>query len=141
MWAAEYGERLKAWHDMRASLHTLVLVDCLAAINDWWWQAPMIGRHLAWDSLDTWPDAWQLLAQDGFCDLARALGIIYTVMMVQHAEVRDLAIIQTETNNLVQVNHEKYILNWSPGIILNTPSLQYRCLQKLQADALITKIG
>jgi len=63
-----------------------------------------------------------LLAQKGFCDVARFLEMLYTVMITNNQGVEDIQIIQTKTHNLVSINQEKYILNWSPGTIVNIPS-------------------
>ena len=89
-------------------------------INDWWFNAPIINHLILWENARSWPTPWHLLNNNGYCELARALGIVYTVMLVEN--YTDLKIIQTKEDNLVQVDHGKYILNWAPGEMLNTHS-------------------
>lgn len=91
----------------------------LLAINNWWFAAPMISRGLIWEQHEHWPDPWQLLSNHSLCDLARGLGMLYTVTMIVHADIADCSLVQTGHDNLVLVNQGKYILNWAPGPPLN----------------------
>ena len=47
---------------------------------------------------------------------------MYTVMMMEHPEIADLTLAQTDHDNLVLVDLGKYILNWAPGQLLNIQS-------------------
>jgi hypothetical protein len=68
-----------------------------------------------------WPDPWQLLSDNVYCDLARALGILYTISLLDRADMADAELVLTEDgDNLVQVAKEKYILNWNPDSVVNT---------------------
>lgn len=69
----------------------------------------------------TWPDPWQLLSDNIYCDLARGLGILYTITLLDRADLASTMLVLTETgDNLVLVAKEKYILNWDKDTILNT---------------------
>jgi len=107
---------------MRLAAAQQDLDRCLLTINDWWWQAPMVTRSIVSPDPASWPDPWDLLAQSGFCDLARALGMLYTVMMIHRLPLPEILLLQTSHHNLVQVCGGKYILNWSPGMIVNIQS-------------------
>ena len=120
MWPSTYQERLADWVRLRQAAAALELEDQLKLINNWWFQAPIVNRVVTWDDPSDWPTPWDLLINNGYCELARALGIVYTVMLVEN--YTDLKIIQTKEDNLVQVDHGKYILNWAPGEMLNTHS-------------------
>lgn len=122
MWAAHYPERLQQWADLRDRCRSLEIDVALFDINNWWWRAPMVNHYLYWDDHPSWPSPWALLADNMYCDLARALGIVYTIMMVEHENAHEISIIRTDNDNLVQVNDGKYILNWAPGEILNIHS-------------------
>jgi hypothetical protein len=119
MWPQTAEERLQQWCALRDSARSHALLDCVAAVNDWWWRTPQINSNLKWYDHARWPDPWQLLAEDRWCDLARALGMLYTVSMMDRADVEDLCLIRTQDHNLVQVNQGKYILNWAPRHIVN----------------------
>jgi hypothetical protein len=93
----------------------------LEEINAWWFNTPWRPYYLHWDDQPTWPDPWQLLSDDVYCDLARALGILYTITLLDRADMAPADLILTEEgDNLVQVTKEKYILNWNPDTIVNT---------------------
>jgi hypothetical protein len=76
---------------------------------------------LHWDDQKTWPDPWQLLSDDIYCELARGLGMLYTITLLDRADLAPAELILTQDDvNLVQVAKEKYILNWSADSVVNT---------------------
>ena len=120
MWSADFADRLTAWSDLRTHVQSLELEPALTAINDWWFGTPWQPYYLHWDDQPTWPDPWQLLSDNVYCDLARALGILYTISLLDRADMVDAELVLTEEgDNLVQVAKEKYILNWKNDSILN----------------------
>ena len=121
MWKATYQERLADWVNLRANAALLEKPDQLILINDWWFRAPIVNHLIHWENALSWPTPWYLLNNNGYCELARALGIVYTIMLVDN--YIDLKIIQTKEDNLVLVDSGKYILNWAPGEMLNTHSI------------------
>jgi hypothetical protein len=74
--------------------------------------------------MEQWPDPWDLLADNYFCSLAKALGIVYTIHMLSRPDITctELAANTDSADNLVLVNKGKYIMNWSPGQMLNIGS-------------------
>jgi len=122
MWPESYADRLQQWNLLRDRCRDLTADQALQTINDWWFLAPTTTRTIIWEEHEHWPNPWQLLANDRQCDLARALGIMYTLMMLEHAEITDLTLAQTDHDNLVLANQGKYILNWAPGQLLNIQS-------------------
>lgn len=135
MWDPDYAVRLKQWHDLRQRTHCLDLEVAMLAINNWWWQAPMVNQSLHWEDFPAWPDPWRLLHLSGFCDLARALGMLYTVILSDLESV-PAQLIQIPGNNLVSVDSAKYILNWSPGQIVNNLSPDTIILQTVDRKIL-----
>lgn len=122
MWCLDFAERLRCWHALRTSAAQQPLPLCVQAVNDWWWQAPMVNCSLTWQDMEVWPDPWQLLDQAGWCDLARALGMLYTLMLLDRSDIMDIDLIDSDRGNLVRVNKGIYILNWNPGEIVNIHS-------------------
>ena len=120
MWPAQFEPRLAAWNQVREISFDQALPDALQSINLWWHHTPWCPYHLHWDDRTTWPDPWQLLSDNVYCDLARALGIMYTIVLSDRTDLSDSSIIQTDSGNLVQINQGKYILNWGRDIVLNT---------------------
>ena len=120
MWHTKFERRLAAWNDLRNQSAGQDALTALQHINSWWHQTPWCPYHLHWDDQHTWPDPWQLLNDNIYCDLARALGIMYTMVLTDRTDWYNSSIIETESGNLVQVNQGKYILNWGREVVLNT---------------------
>ena len=119
MWPTQFEHRLAAWHALRQPLEDKTLPELLQNINVWWQQTPWCPYHLHWDDRKDWPDPWQLLSDNIYCDLARALGIMYTMVLTDCYDLSDSRIVETDQGNLVQINQGKYILNWGRDIVLN----------------------
>ena len=121
MWPADFATRLEAWNNLRTQTQNLSVESTLATINNWWFNVPWKPYYLHWDDQQTWPDPWQLLSDNYYCDLARALGILYTISLLDRADMADARLVLTEDgSNLVLVAKEKYILNWDRDTIVNT---------------------
>ena len=121
IWPKDFADRLTAWTELRAQAHNLELQEALEKINAWWFQIPWKPYYLHWDDQPMWPDPWQLLSDNVYCDLARALGILYTISLLDRADMADAELVLTKDgSNLVQVAKGKYILNWSPDSVVNT---------------------
>ena len=120
-WLATFDARLASWTQLRDHCQNLPLESALAAVNAWWFDAPWRPYYLHWDDQPAWPDPWQLLSDDVYCDLARGLGIVYTISMLDRADMAPTTLILTDDgSNLVQVAKEKYILNWQAEQVVNT---------------------
>lgn len=121
MWPTNFQLRLDAWANLRTQNQTQPLSTALTNINLWWFQTPWRAYHLHWDDLPTWPDPWELLSDNIYCDVARGLGILYTISLLDHPDLTDAELVLTsEGHNLVLVNKRKYILNWDRDLIVNT---------------------
>lgn len=120
MWCQTFEQRLAAWNSLRDRVRDKSKSDALAEINAWWQKTPWRAYHLHWDDRPDWPDPWQLLSDNIYCDLARALGIMYTITVLDRDDMQDAELIETEQGNLVLVEGGKYILNWGRDLGLNT---------------------
>lgn len=121
MWPNTFQLRLDAWANLRNQTRTQDAARALANINQWWFRAPWRAYHLHWDDLPTWPDPWELLSDNIYCDLARGLGILYTISLLDHTDLTDAELVLTsEGHNLVLACKRKYILNWDSNSIVNT---------------------
>ena len=121
IWPVDFADRLGNWNLLRNQCNALPLELALQEINSWWFQTPWRPYYLHWDDQPFWPDPWQLLSDDIYCDLARALGILYTISLLDRADMADATLVLTDQgDNLVLVAKEKYILNWSPDSVVNT---------------------
>ena len=121
MWPATFASRLESWNNLRDSCQNIPIEQALETINSWWFAVPWKPYYLHWDDQATWPDPWQLLSDNIYCDLARGLGILYTITLLDRADLTSATLVLTEQgDNLVLVAKEKYILNWDGNTIVNT---------------------
>jgi hypothetical protein len=121
MWLPNFSDRLTSWNHLRSQCQQGSVDSALSTINDWWFQAPWKPYYLHWDDQRDWPDPWQLLSDNWYCDLARGLGILYTITLLDRADLTSARLVLTDSgDNLVLVEKEKYILNWDPDAIVNT---------------------
>jgi hypothetical protein len=131
MWPQTFGQRLESWNQLRDCCSTVSIESALESINAWWFQSPWQPYYLHWDDHDVWPDPWQLLSDNYYCDLARGLGILYTISLLDRADMADARLILTDKgDNLVLVAKEKYILNWERDSIVNT--LEFKVKRQYQ---------
>ena len=119
MWPATFEQRLHAWGVLRETVQHASVEQLLADINTWWFHAPWRAYHLHWDDQDVWPDPWELLSDNIYCDLARGLGILYTITLLDRQDLQDSVLAESDQGNLVLVQDKKYILNWDSQQVLN----------------------
>ena len=115
-----FEDRLRSWQQLRESCASAPIDCCLDSINRWWFRLPWQPYYLHWDDQQDWPDPWQLLSDNIYCDVARGLGIVYTITMLDRVDLQDAKLVEEDQNNLVLIGDRKYILNYSPDDILNT---------------------
>jgi hypothetical protein len=121
MWAETTNQRLRAWYTLRESAQALPIKSALEIINAWWFCCPWQPYYLHWDDQTAWPDPWQLLNDNVYCEVARGLGILYTITLLDRKDLTSASLVLTQTgHNLVLVDQTKYILNWSPDTVVNT---------------------
>ena len=117
MWNNRFEDLLGEWVEIRDKATGLPLEEALSVIHDWWWTAPIVTHTVHFTDPENWPGPWDLLAQDAFCDVAKCLGICYTIMLIEHEDIKSLELVQTDNYTLVTVNEGQYILNDQPGSI------------------------
>lgn len=120
MWPRTFAQRLASWTRLRNhTQHDLSAHLALQTINAWWFDSPWQAYYLHWDEQAEWPDPWQLLDDNIYCSLARALGIMYTIALLDRPDLEDALLVDASTDNLVLVHGEKYILNWDKDTVVN----------------------
>ena len=74
-------ERLAEWKKIRDHLETCD--DPIQEVADLWSSAPFVSKYLDPFSPTDWPDAWRLILDGKFDDLAICLGMLYTLQLTQ----------------------------------------------------------
>ena len=131
MWFSNFAQRLESWQQLRHTVQSQPALAAAEAVNQWWFCAPWSAYHLHWDDQPSWPDPWQLLSDNMYCPVARGLGILYTIAMIDHPELQDAVLTDTGTDNLVLIANEKYILNWDQSRVLNIDPGPYQVRHSL----------
>jgi len=122
-WPATFEARLDSWNQLRTQVADQPVESALETINSWWFQSPWTAYHLHWDDQITWPDPWQLLSDNMYCEVARGLGILYTITCLNRDDMDSAELVLTKDDrNLVLLDKSKYILNWDRTVVLNTSS-------------------
>lgn len=96
---------------------------------------------LHWDDRQHWPNPWQLLADNEYCDVARALGIMYTIKLLDRGDLADAVMVSAQQGNLVLVQGGKYVMNWRPDAIVNIPSTPIKIERTLEPAVLDRLLG
>jgi len=135
-WNLRVNDRLTQWKDFRRNLDQLPIEQAIEQVNQFWSRAPGVGYYLTPDSTKDWPDPWTLLAENYYCDIAKALGIVYTIYFTGHKnlnpEIRVYYDAETkERSNVAWLAGGKYILNFYPYAIVNTSEVEKMQLQLL----------
>ena len=121
MWPVTFADRLESWTALRNQVVCLPKESALQKINNWWFDCPWKPYYLHWDDQQEWPDPWQLLSDNYYCDVARGLGILYTITLLDREDLMSAELVLTDQgHNLVLVDKTKYILNWERNTIVNT---------------------
>jgi hypothetical protein len=101
------------------------LPEAVVSTNEFWENCPFVPYYLDPDDTDKWPDPWELITENYYCDLAKCLGIVYTLHLTTHgsnlnAEIR--AYKDTKTNYMYHIAyfcHGKYVLNLIESEVVN----------------------
>lgn len=117
------SERLSRWREFRKSLDLLTLEQALDATVAFWHGCPFAPYYLDPNKPDEWPDPWTLLEENYYCDIAKALGMLYTIKFTEHnpeVEIRIYNDPETRyTYNLVWIADGKYVINLIDGEVVN----------------------
>jgi hypothetical protein len=127
MWNLNPDERLREWKSFRCQLGSMSLAVACAKVSHLWSYAPYVNHYLDPDcstSLVPWPDPWTLLYNNYYCDIAKCLGMLYTLYLSDHkpADIELLLGVDTKLHepcNLVSLDNGNYILNLEFDTVVN----------------------
>lgn len=135
-WNLRVNDRLAEWKDFRHSLSDLPLPKAVVELNQMWSTAPFVTYYLDPSNPQTWPNPWTLLAENYYCDVAKSLGILYTIYFTSHKTV-DMEFRtyydykEKNRYNVAWIDGGKYILNYYPFEIVNTKQIEEQKLDLL----------
>lgn len=138
MWKLEPSERLSHWRTFRKSLDDKDLDSAMADIAEFWKNSPFSPYYLDPVDSTSWPDPWTLISENYYCDVAKALGMLYTITLTVHAPAGEIRIYYDQDQrlnyNLVWINDGKYVLNMADGEVLNSEHIPNTFVLKHRHD-------
>ena len=138
-----YEARLQDWFQLRTSVTSLPIEQQCITIDKWWQDAPLVTHHLHPQDIDNWPDPWELLSENTYCEVARALGMCYTLHLIG---ITDIELVLARNNIaedvvLVLVDNAKYILNYWPDTVISNKLKDFKVVDHLDIKKIKDKIG
>jgi len=137
-----YEARLSDWYDLRVQLEDSDPQTRVIEIDKWWQKAPLVNHHLHILDSENWPDPWQLLVENTYDEVARALGICYTLLLldVENVEMAEATDGMGNDIVVVLVDNAKYVLNYFPDTVLSNKLSDFNIKRKVTLDNIKTKI-
>lgn len=125
MWFNQPADRrILAWREWRNQLEDLSAEQAVWQTAATWAKVPVVAHYLTPDQYTQWPNPWQLITDDIYCDLAISLGMFYSLAMVKSLKSIDLTLdIYRGPDgwvNLSSVDQGKYVLNYNYGTVVNS---------------------
>jgi hypothetical protein len=138
----EYETRLRSWYELRNKITDLDTPHKCVETDAFWQKTPLVNHHLHLYDVQSWPDPWQLLVENTYCSVARALGMCYTLLLVgiDNVEIVEATNCTAEDVVLVLVDDAKYVLNYWPGTVLNNCSKDFTIRKKIDVSIIKQKL-
>jgi hypothetical protein len=139
----DYETRLRSWVDLRNKLLNQPTLDQIIEIDRFWQRVPTQTHYLHADFIKDWPNPWQLLSDNTYCYYSRALGMIYTLLLLG---TKNIELVEAKDDNsnevvLVLVDNAKYVLNYWPDTVVNNRITDFVITRTLDITPLYAKIG
>ena len=137
-----YETRLSSWYDLRVRLEDSSVETRCVEVDKFWQQAPLVNHHLHILDYENWPDPWQLLVENTYCEVARAVGICYTLLLlgVENIEIAEATDKMGDDVVIVLVDNAKYILNYWPDTVLSNTLEDFKVKRTVSLDNIKRKI-
>lgn len=134
-----YDSRLRSWYELRTTVESLATKNKCIEIDKWWQKAPLVTHYLHILDNETWPGPWDLLVENTYCTVARALGICYTLLLVG---ITDIEMVEAtdkmgEDLVLVLVDNAKYVLNYWPDTVISNNLTDFTIKRNINITNLI----
>lgn len=143
MWKLSPAQRLERWRALRSQMSQNDLETALDICSQFWVPAPTAPWYLETTDTDNWPDPWQLIQDNYYCPLAKALGMLYTIDLSELKPMSiELRVYRNQEDksihNLVWIDDGKYVLNSDDVGVLNKTHItpEYQLIFKLSSTEL-----
>lgn len=136
-----FKERLQEWYNIRENIKHLSIDQQCIQTDNWWQKAPLVNRYLHAHFIEEWPMPWDLLNDNEYCQYARALGMIYTLHLVNVTNVKLYEAKDQDGIDVVLVLvDDSYVLNYWPNTVNTNQIKDFQLGQQLNIAHLLDKI-
>lgn len=111
-------DRLREWRSFRKQISTLGTEQQLESVIAWWKMAPLGTRVIDIYNSNDWPDPWELIHKGEFDENAIALGMAYSIQLLE--KQTELCLLQDRADHflgLIVLVDKTHILNYTYGIV------------------------
>lgn len=119
------SERISRWKEFRKEINSVHLDTAIAKSLEFWEKCPFLPFYLDTENPADWPDPWTLIYENYYCELAKVLGIVYTLHLSTHGKYLDPEIRlyydnkNKHTYHIAYLCQGKYVLNLIEGEVVN----------------------
>ena len=92
MWKLKSDERLVRWRELRKKLDSKPIDQAVQLVAEFWTGCPFTPYYLDIDKPEEWPDPWTLIEENCYCDIAIAIGMLYTIKFTEHSPPVELRV-------------------------------------------------
>jgi len=130
MWNLRSEDRLAEWKEFRSIISRLSFDEAVQKTVHYWSYAPFVNHYLDRQSPQDWPSPWELVIDGKYDDMAKALGMLYTLVLSEHGKEHTFSIIRAQeasslaSYNLVSIDDGKYVLNYIFNEVISTEKLR-----------------
>ena len=138
-----YEVRLQTWYDLRNQIDPLDTQRKCIEIDKWWQQAPLVNHYLHPADIRNWPSPWELLVENNYCQIARGLGMCYTLLLTGTFNL-DFLLGKDDNDEdvaIITVEGAKYMLNYYPDSVISSNLNKFKVTSKLDLTEIIKKLG
>jgi len=114
-----YEERLKNWHDFRESLEHSS--DPIFDVFNFYKEIPRVLIQTDPYDRETWPDPWELINENIYCDFCILLGMCYSLQLTDRFSGQDFEIYITQDREKSQTNYLLFVNEWCLGYDIDKP--------------------
>ena len=128
---------------MRVKLSGASIQETCVQVDEFWQRVPTQTHYLHPDFIQDWPTPWELLNDNVYCYYSRALGMIYTLLLLGNKNIDLVEAVDDNSNEvvLVLVDNAKYLLNYWPDTVVNNQITDFVITRSLDISPLYSKIG
>jgi len=123
MWYKKGNDRLSEWRKFRYLQKSLPLNEQLQNTVNLWKDCHLGHTHYDFLNIKDWPTPWELVLEDSFDDFSRALGMAFTLIMIDDWQNESLFLRCYKDSDRSTFYHtlelNDIILNFNLGEIIN----------------------